>query len=135
MDRFHINSESTYQGESEYTVFDKFESKNFRIRYRFALNDYLERHYNGSAEQYQRDVVASLYIVHKLVSSEPIDKAVFEAFKKYLEDQWLQYLEHCEQRKMQFKGDPEIEKIYLAGPACPIVKPGYWDCGWHVLKY
>ncbi|MDA8139794.1 MAG: hypothetical protein M0036_14180 [Desulfobacteraceae bacterium] len=133
MDRYAIQHASTGMGSSDFTVYDRAQGREFRIRYRFALDEYQASIYNGPAAEYQRDIVGSLYIAN--CGGEPMSRELFEAFCAHLQADWDKFLATCEVYKAKYPGDAEVEKIWLAGPACPIVKAGYWDQGWHVLNF
>lgn len=123
---------STYQGESDFSVWDNGEQ--YRLRYRFSTGgEYLRKHYNGTAEQYQRDLVGQCHIVSREL--KPITKDVFNAFVEFLQKQHDDYLKHCKEQIEKHDHDPEIAAIYSAGPACPLVRPGYWDQGWHEIIF
>lgn len=124
--KIRFEFKSSYQGEFDYIVHDYDNKEEYRIHYRTALNDYLEKFYNGSKEEYLRDVVGSLYIVHR--TCEKIKPEVVKAFRNHLQDEWNKYLEYC---KVKNEFNPEYSHIYSGGPATPIVFSGYWENGWH----
>ena len=119
----------SYMGATEYNAYTPGSMEPTRISYRFELNSYLESIYNGTKEEYKRDVEGSLYYV--TASSKTVTKDIVEAFRAHRQKSWDEYLDLCKAKTEEYKSEPDIAKIYLAGAASPIVKGGaYWNYGW-----
>ena len=108
--KIRFEFKSAYQGEIDYIVHDYEKHEEYRIHYRIALNDYLERYFNGTPKQYQKEVVGALYIAHR--TCEKLSKRVFDAFKEHLQNEWNKYIEHSKKRLERF---PEYSDIYKDG--------------------
>jgi len=130
-ERFFFRPKSTYRGETDYEVYDRETGEEFRMSYLTKYESYEDYKYNGSKEEYERDVVGALHYLRKSnhghVSMELVD-----AFVKHLQDDWDKWLEYA---KNKIENDRDIgADIYgKYGPACPLVRGGAdWDHGWHL---
>jgi hypothetical protein len=125
----------SYMGSVEYEVNGHGEP--FHVTHRIAPpSDYERSIYNGTPEEFERDIIGKMFKVSLYLSCEKIPEEVFHGYVEHLTDHWNKWLDYCEQKKQKFKDDPEIRDIYERyGPACPLVYPAYWDNGWHELDY
>jgi hypothetical protein len=129
-----IQFKSSYSGEANYEIYDETYS-GAQISYRFASGgDYFKGIYNGSPEEYTRDVEGKMFLVSRFCGK--ITEDIFQKFYAHLQKEWEELLAYCADKKKEFGNNPGIRKAYEHyGPACPLVYPAYWDKGWHQLDY
>jgi len=136
--KYHFEYILSYQGEAEYKAIDlndtNKQTREHRISHRTGLSDYLKTYYNGTAEEYERDIIGSLYYITYYDKNFMTPELVSE-FKAYLQDEWNKQLIGLKARAEKYKNNPEIALIYEAyGPATPLVKGGAcWEKGWQVV--
>jgi len=131
--RYHIKHISTYQGESDYEVFDRTEKETFRIQYRFMIPEYEEENWNYTPEDFNREIAGSAFFVTR--SLKKITPDLVEAFRNHLQIDHNEYLKYCAEKIAKFGDDVELCSIYDSyGPASPLLLGGaYWEKGWHKI--
>ena len=80
---------SSYQGECDYlaTRYTEHGRTENRISHRTGLSDYLKKYFNGTAEEYERDVIGFLHYVTG-TGRDVITPELVAEFKSYLQDEW-----------------------------------------------
>lgn len=130
MKKYRFSFISAYQGSDDYMVTNCDTREQNRISYRTSLNSYLKKWFNGTPEQYERDVVGSLYYITGCCDT--INPEMVQAFREYMQQNADETLIHMRERAEKYKDDPELKAIYdYYGPATPLIRGGaIWNQGW-----
>jgi hypothetical protein len=102
----HFRFESSYRLSADYLVTDA--TGTYRVEFRSDAYPYEGSHYNGSAEEYERDVVGGIGLLRRYIADRPPSQEVVDAFNAWRLEEHLTW-------RRKIEADPDRYGVLKPG--------------------
>lgn len=121
----HFRWLCSYRGSADYMITD--ETGTYRAELRYRADEEDAAIYNGSREEWNRDVVAAVNVLRRYCADKPIAPHVLAAFNQWRADERAKHIAEMKAQPHRY-GEIDENDTRLFPPIIP-AKTGHYEVG------